>query len=917
MSNTKAELIAENAALRRRIDELQSGDLTARLRESERRFDTLVDESIQGIVVHRDLEPLFINQAYAAIHGYEGAAEMRRLPSLLETIHPDDRALISDMNNRRKSDDAPLASYEIRGLRKDGTTIWLEVSGRVITWQGEPAVLSVAIDITQHKRAIKAMEDSERRFRDFATAASDWFWEMGPDLRFTYISEKFFEVTGLEAKDSLGVKRAKLADPNDPSDNNESWNEHLADLEAHRPFSNFEYAVVAFDGSIKHVRISGRPVLDENGEFAGYRGTGTDVTVQYQAEERSRQLITAINAMSETLALVDAEDNFVFFNDQYRRLGEPAARTLAQGLPYQDHIKALLAQGLFPEARGREDEWFQERMERHLNPAEPFEVPRDDGNLMLINEQRLPDGSVIMISTDISELKLAQTALADSESRFRELADLLPMSICETDLSGKITYANRKAMEHFGYSGTEFAAGLSVFDLMVPDQRLRASFMAMRILHGREEGAQGYEYTAVRRDGSHFPAIIMASTIIEAGKPMGLRGVVVDITDRKKAEDELIKNEERFRDFAEMGADWFWELDDQFRFSFISENISRLGVAPQDLIGQSFERFQPAKRDSSDENGAEEESKALQRRLPYRDIEMTSSIEPSRWVQVSGKPLFNETGDFIGYRGATSDITERKRSEAELRLSHEAAEFANRAKSEFLANMSHELRTPLNAVIGFSEVLEHGIYGPLNERQLESVKDISHGAHHLLGLITDILDLSKIEAGEFEPQFEDVDVELVVENALRLIMDRARENKLDISTNIPAALPYLYADERLFKQILINILSNAVKFTLAKGTVALCVSELSDGGMLIEIRDSGVGMIKEDIPKALSTFWQVDSALTKRHEGTGLGLPLVKSFMELHGGTLEIESELGVGTLVRLMFPSPPSTSLDSVDRLS
>jgi signal transduction histidine kinase len=340
----------------------------------------------------------------------------------------------------------------------------------------------------------------------------------------------------------------------------------------------------------------------------------------------------------------------------------------------------------------------------------------------------------------------------------------------------------------------------------------------------------------------------------------------------------------------------------------LAEGIERLAAEPSDVVLLDLSL--------SDAHGLETVVR-LHGSYPLVPIIVLSGLDDE---ETAVEAVQNGAQDYLvkgqgdGYltRRAIRYAIERKRAQLQLVEAKEKAELANRAKSEFLANMSHELRTPLNAIIGFSEIMRSEALGPMENPTYHGyARDIHESGVHLLDIINDILDLSKIEAGTVELRDEVLEPARVVASCLRIVRERATDGEVTILNQLGADLPHLRADERLLKQIMLNLLSNATKFTPAGGRVIVTGRVDEAGEIELAVADTGIGIAEGDIDRALTPFVQIDSSHSRKYPGTGLGLPLTRSLVELHGGTLQITSRVGEGTVVALRFPADRTVPRD------
>ena len=519
-------------------------------------------------------------------------------------------------------------------------------------------------------------------------------------------------------------------------------------------------------------------------------------------------------------------------------------------------------------------------------------------------------GAMVVFRDNAIERKQAEQDREEGEKYLGAIVDSMLDGLIVTDNRGIMQSYNPAAETIFGYPQQD-VVGKNITMLMPkPDQDKHDTYLQNYEKFGDPKIiGKGRTVTGRRQDGSDFPLHLSVSEMEIDGRKLFI-GTIHDITEFNQMTEALNESKKRFQGFAEAASDWFWEMDSDLKFTYISDRFYKLtGVQPEEIIGKTRYEFMNSPFVNARPELWQQHMDDLNARRPFNEFSYTVHVPSGNLYHISlnGLPYFDDDGNFMGYRGTSSDITKRIIGEISLREAKELAEAANRAKSEFLANMSHELRTPLNAIIGFSETMMGGFLGDIeNEKYREYITHINESGNHLIGLIGNILDLSRIEADKLELSEEKINVEFFIaefEAAVQPIIEKKR-NTFEVIC--PADIGTISNDPIALRQILLNLVGNAGKFT-TDGNIQLSVSRYhSNTGEVIDFKlnDTGVGISKENLNKLFTPFFQGDSSVTKKHGGAGLGLAICRQLCDQMGGEISVESTLEEGSVFTVTVPT-------------
>jgi PAS domain S-box-containing protein len=496
----------------------------------------------------------------------------------------------------------------------------------------------------------------------------------------------------------------------------------------------------------------------------------------------------------------------------------------------------------------------------------------------------------------------AQRQIRESEKQLGLITDSIPALVTYIDKDLRFRYVNKGVEEAFDMTAEKFEGKL-VSEIIGEDDFAKVRTDFERALSGQAvniEVTRDYPVT-----GRTVGRLELVPDLDDDGNVRGLFSLMTDITEQKLAEVKLRDSEARFSTAFDANPSMMAiiRLRDRMLLNVNRQWSEDMGFKARDVLNKPIDDLNVW----LSENDRWRTTESMQKTTSLRNIETSFRTGYGTIIDaelnIERIMIANEPHLLI----LANDVTSRNKLNRELLASKEEVEAASRAKSDFLASMSHELRTPLNAIIGFSDFLGRDFAGPMNDRQREYVRDIQRSGDHLLALINDVLDISKIEAGKEDINNDRIQIRELLDNATALVRDNVARKNIELKTEIDPGCPDIIADQRLMMQIMINLLSNAVKFTNVDGEVAVSADLVIEGetatGLRFVVRDNGIGIRAEDIPKALAKFEQVEDVFDRQFEGTGLGLPLVVALTELQGGTFDLQSEYGEGTCVTVTLP--------------
>ncbi len=946
----------------------QTLDITDRLalerslRESNERFDQIarhipqvfwISERIGGLV--------YVSPAFESIYGRPAEDFYHLHKEYIEVVHPEDRHIVDAAFEQETRGETVEMEYRI--IRPDGETRWIHDRAiPVLDRNGQLLrTIGVATDITERREKEAERRELTSTLQDAEEQVGLASWSYDVTTGKGRWSPHMFALFGFDLAEEPPQMQDYL-DRIHPEDRGILGGTLAAMLQGVETTTTFTYRTNPEHGEMRVLKPTYRLERDPNGQIVKFTGTVLDITerIRSEAEREYRQKLlekvihAGKNITSVTdfdLCLREIHRNIttilgfdrvgLFLYDEDKKLVNGAYGTDRQGRlerndwyskpvdawsDWQAALKSPSGYSMDEDFTATHNPLPQNEMygvKQHVTLAawtgsKPVALMTVD-NLLTQKPITPADLEALQLYAGYAGLAIENARmhseleqrviertedLRHSQDRLQVFLDTASDLIQSLDESGNYLYVNQAWCRTLGYSSEE-ALTLNMMQVVQKESQEHCLKMFQNLM--ATQAPQKIEVAFLTRQGKQVLVEGSVNVNFDAKGRRITNGFFRDITERKLAEAALRESEATYRALFENSNDGIFLLTPTGQELRANQRaIDMLGYKNEEYWEKVRSQKNPIAADSDQREDAISKLSAAVRgeRLdPYERL-FTRKDGSKLPVEITLSPIHDAWGEVLMIQSVARDITQRKLAEDTLRHANLEMERALRMKDEFLATMSHELRTPLNAVLGLSESLLEETVGPMNERQKKYLSTISESGKHLLELINDILDLAKIESGQVNLTFEVVRVQKVCEVCIRLVDQLAKKKHHKIELHVEDGIDTFEADERRLKQMIVNLLGNAIKFTPENGRIGLQVSTDPAGGMLrFEVSDTGIGIDEKDIERIFKPFTQLDSGLARESSGTGLGLALVRQMARLHGGNITAASQPGKGSRFTLALP--------------
>ena len=832
---------------------------------------------------------VFVNNQWANLFGLEKKHVIGKTVSEIWS-NINDAEIIEQEDKSILAGEVDFIEKEEKVITPSGKTKWYYLVKKLVLNKNDSTkyVATIGVDITKQKIVEKEIIENEKNYR-YLIESNIEAMSVFQDMRHVMVNSAWEKLFGYSQQEAVSSKFniSNLIAP----ESKKNVENKIKNYEQGKPFgSRYAFSALNKEGkklelevSITGILWSGRPAI---------LCTLRDISIQKRTEEALKREAFIFDNLYDAIIISDLEGNILNWNDSATRMygyKKEDVINLSSSILNPKEIGTKITPQIIAEVE-RSGKWTGEiefiKKDGTHRISETFVFPFKDNRGETI--------ALVGVNRDITERKKSEEELKESRRKYKELTDLLPQTIFEINLEGKYTFVNKAGFSTFNYSPEDFENGLVVYDLIVPKDRGRAAANILKVLKGEKVGET--EYQVIKKDGTVFPALIFSSPVIREGVTVGLRGILIDITERKQIEDQLLKLSRAVEQNPSsiMITDLFGDIE------YVNPRFTELtGYSKQDVLGKNPRLL---KSGETSRTVYEDLWNTITKGNTWRgEFHNRKKSGDLYWEFVSISPIVNQDGKISHFLAIKEDITQKRLIEKELLRAKERAEESDRLKSEFLAQMSHEIRSPLNIIMSYNSLLKEELASVITDEQNVALSSIDSAGKRLLRTIDLILNMAALQSGYIDVKPMNVDlVEILKSLAKEFDYSASNKNlKLLFTNKVEAGV--ILGDEYIVSEIFENLIGNAIKYT-SQGTIEIILYENAEKKLCVDIQDTGIGISKDYLPKLFSPFSQEESGYSRRFEGNGLGLALVEKYVDLLGARIKVESQKGVGTIFTVIF---------------